>query len=147
MKPLPEKILLPGRAHMECRAVPAVLLQGQGRLAMGTSRAGPGWVCWLLSAHNPQLAMGSPESSGQAITDTVEKRGESLWFTPQPKLLFFHIGKDLTSFGEIVWHGIGLSPCKITWQCKLKHGPRPNFRTLQKKDLSPSVDTNPSTHS
>lgn len=144
MKLLPEKIILPGRAHMKGHAVPAVLLQGQGRLAMGTSTAGPGSACWLLSAHNPQLTMGS---LGRPLL-TLWRRGEkSLWFTPQPKLLFFHIGKVLTSSREIVWHGIDLSPGEITWQCRLKHGPRPNFRTLQKKDLSLSVDTKSSTHS
>lgn len=81
MKPLPKKIFLPGTtqsSHEQLHSASDVVAE-QGRLAMGTGRAGPGWACWLFAALIPQLAMGSPERSGQAISDTMEKREKSLW--------------------------------------------------------------------
>lgn len=106
MKPRPKKpcFLAPGRADTNSRAVLAVSLQQQDRVAMGTSRAGPGWEHWFFSAHSLQLAMGSPESSGQVITDTLKERRKKLMVTPGPKLLSLHIGKFSSVWGK--WHSM-----------------------------------------
>lgn len=63
---------------MNSHAVPAMVMQRQGRLAMGAGRAGPGWAFWLLAAHNPRLAMGYPENPRQTVTNTVKKRKKGL---------------------------------------------------------------------
>lgn len=93
MKPLIRKIFLPAplKALTNSCVVPAVSPQRQGRLAMGTSRAGPGWAHWLFSDHSLQPAMESPECFRQHCEEEGKK--------PEP-MLFLHTGEVLSSFGE-----------------------------------------------
>lgn len=98
MEPLPKKTLPPGTVEGQFKQLQWQQCHCRGT-AMGTSRAGPGWTCWLSSAHSPQLAMGSLESFGQAIGDTVNEEKKTSVVTPEPKLSFLHTGKVLRSFG------------------------------------------------
>lgn len=93
MEPLSKKTLLPGTVEGQFKQLQWQQCHCKGT-AMGTSRAGAGWTCWLSSAHSWQW------DPLRALDRTLLWiRRKTSVVNPEPKLLFLHTGNILSSFG------------------------------------------------